>query len=115
VLLLQLLDIRVQGWLYHNAAALGSIKLLKWARKNDCVMTPYACQAAAGNGRLHALRWLRENGCPWDFRTLMAANYDDWISPKHLDCLRYAVENKCPGREGYTLGWEGYTHLLELD
>ena len=106
---------KVQGWLYPYAAALGDIKLLKWARKNDCVMTPYACQAAAGNGRLHALRWLRENGCPWDFRTLMAANYDDWISPKHLDCLRYAVENKCPGREGYTLGWEGYTHLLELD
>ena len=60
----QVLDI--QEWLYINAAALGSITLLKWARKNDCVMTARACQAAASNGHLHALRWLRENGCPWD-------------------------------------------------
>ena len=60
----QVLDI--QEWLYDNAAALGSITLLKWAQKNGCVMRAHACQAAASNGHLHALRWLRENGCPWD-------------------------------------------------
>ena len=103
----QLLDIRVQEWLYHNAAALGSITLLKWARKNDCVMTARACQLAARNGHLHALRWLRENGCPWDCRTIGAAAKHR-SSPKHLGCLRYAVENKCPG-------WEDYTHMLALD
>ena len=98
---------KVQRWLYPNAAELGSIKLLKWARKNDCVMTAYACRAAACNGHLHALRWLRENGCPWDFRTVRAAAKHR-SNPKHLGCLRYAVENKCPG-------WEDYTHLLALD
>ena len=98
---------KVQRWLYPNAAELGSIKLLKWARKNDCVMTAYACRAAACNGHLHALRWLRENGCPWDFRTVRAAAKHR-SNPKHLGCLRYAVENKCPG-------WEDYTHSLALD
>ena len=99
--------LKVQEWLYPNAAELGSIKLLKWARKNDCVMTAYACRAAACNGHLHALRWLRENGCPWDFRTVRAAAKHR-SNPKHLGCLRYAVENKCPG-------WEDYTHSLALD
>jgi len=98
---------KVQEWLYINAAALGSIALLKWARKNDCVMTARACQLAARNGHLHALRWLRENGCPWDCRTIGAAAKHR-SSPKHLGCLRYAVENKCPG-------WEDYTHMLALD
>ena len=98
---------KVQRWLYPNAAALGSITLLKWARKNDCVMTALACHVAAGNGHLHALRWLRENGCPWNFRTLEAAAKQR-SNPKHLGCLRYAVENNCPG-------WEDYTLLLALD
>ena len=104
---------KVQRWLYPNAAALGSITLLKWARKNDCVMTALACHVAAGNGHLHALRWLRENGCPWDHWTLVTAA-NRRRNPKDLACLRYAVENKCPGVGGYP-GWEGYTHLLALD
>ena len=101
----QLLDI--QEWLYINAAALGSIALLKWARKNDCVMRAYACHMAARNGHLHALQWLRENGCPWDHQTIEAAAKHR-SNPKHLGCLWYAVENKCPG-------WKAYTHLLALD
>ena len=101
----QVLDI--QEWLYDNAAALGSITLLKWAQKNGCVMRAHACQAAASNGHFHALRWLRENGCPWNFRTLEAAAKQR-SNPKHLGCLRYAVENNCPG-------WEDYTLLLALD
>ena len=101
----QLLDI--QEWLYINAAARGSIKLLKWARKNGCVIKARACQAASANGRLHALRWLRENGCPWDHWTLVTAA-NRRRNPKDLACLRYAVENKCPG-------WKAYTHLLALD
>jgi hypothetical protein len=110
----QLLDIRVQEWLYHNAAALGSITLLKWARKNGCViMNAFACQMAASNGHLHALRWLRENGCPWDHQTLEAANpRDDWSYTKHFGCLRYAVENKCPGWEGYTYWLARWTEIL---
>ena len=99
--------LKVQEWLYINAAALGSITLLKWARKNDCVMTARACQWAAIKGHLHALRWLRENGCPWDHWTLVTAACR-MSNPKHLDCLQYAVENKCPR-------WEHYTHLLALD
>ena len=101
----QLLDI--QEWLYINAGALGSIALLKWARKNDCVMRAYACHMAARNGHLHALQWLRENGCPWDHQTIEAAAKHR-SNPKHLGCLWYAVENKCPG-------WKAYTHLLALD
>ena len=101
----QVLDI--QEWLYINAAALGSITLLKWARKNDCVMRAYACHMAARNGHLHALQWLRENGCPWDHQTIEAAAKHR-SNPKHLGCLWYAVENKCPG-------WKAYTHLLALD
>jgi hypothetical protein len=107
----QVLDI--QEWLYDNAAALGSITLLKWAQKNGCVMRAHACQAAASNGHLQALRWLRENGCPWNFWTLEAAAKQR-SNPKHLGCLRYAVENKCPGAWGQS-GWTAYTHMLALD
>ena len=75
----------------HYAAMRGSVKLLKWARENNCDWSTHTCSCAAYNGHLPALQYLHENGCPWDSDTCYYAAYY-----KHWDCLQYAVDNKCP-------------------
>jgi hypothetical protein len=49
---------------------------------------------------------LHENGCPWDSNTCHFA-----VLHKHWDCLKYAVDNKCPGWEIYA---EEYAEHLRL-
>jgi len=75
----------------NYAAALGSLKLLKWARVNDRAWSVETCTYAACNGHLPALKYLHENGCPWDYRTCYCTAYN-----KRWDCLQYLVDNKCP-------------------
>jgi hypothetical protein len=78
------------------AAALGSLRLLKWARVNDRDWSVETCTYAACNGHLPALKYLHENGCPWDYRTCYCTAYN-----KHWDCLQYLVDNKCPEWEEF--------------
>ena len=66
-----------------------------------------SCVAGNEDEDLMVVKYLRENGCPWDHQTIEAAAKHR-SNPKHLGCLWYAVENKCPG-------WKAYTHLLALD
>ena len=75
----------------NYAAALGSLRLLKWARVNDRAWSVETCTYAACNGHLPALKYLHENGCPWDYRTCYCTAYN-----KRWDCLQYLVDNKCP-------------------
>jgi hypothetical protein len=86
------------GWkdVCENAALLGSVRLLKWARVNNLAWGTYTCMYASLNGHLLALQYLHENGCPWDWYTCHnAAENERW------DCLQYAVDNKCPDWEYY--------------
>jgi len=78
------------------AACLGSVRLLKWARENNCDWSAGTCSDAALHAHLPALKYLHENGCPWDNSTCHRAAYH-----KHWDCLQYAVDNKCPEWEIY--------------
>ena len=80
----------------NYAAALGSLRLLKWARVNDRDWSVETCTYAACNGHLPALKYLHENGCPWDYRTCYCTAYN-----KHWDCLQYLVDNKCPEWEEF--------------
>ena len=86
------------GWkdVCENAALLGSVRLLKWARVNNLAWGTYTCMYASLNGHLLALQYLHENGCPWDWYTCHnAAENERW------DCLQYAVDNKGPDWEYY--------------
>ena len=79
-----------------DAASLGSVRLLKWARENNLDWDHGTCFCAANNGHLPALKYLHENGCPWEGITCYWAAYN-----KHWDCLQYAVDNKCPDWKHY--------------
>ena len=81
-------------WSKHTcgyAAASGQLPALKYLRENGCPWNSYTCSYAACNGNLPALRYLRENGCPWDEYTCLNAGHH-----KRWDCLLYAVKNKAP-------------------
>jgi hypothetical protein len=80
----------------HDAASRGSLRLLKWLRKNRCDWSVFTCAYAAQNGHLPALKYSHEDGCPWDRYTCEYA-----ADNKHWDCLQYAVDNKAPGWEYY--------------
>jgi hypothetical protein len=86
----------------NYAASRGSVRLLKWARENNCDWSTDTCYCAALHGHLSTLKYLHENGCPWDSGTCYYA-----ANNKHWDCLQYAVDNKCP-ESGYAPGWEVY-------
>jgi hypothetical protein len=45
---------------------------------------------------LDVLKYLHEHDCPWDSKTLLVARRDDQI-----ECLNYAIEQKCPGWEQF--------------
>jgi hypothetical protein len=80
----------------NYAASRGSVRLLKWARENNCDWSTDTCYCAALNGQLTALKYLHENGCPWASDTFSsAAEYG------HLPALQYLHENGCP--------WDVYT------
>ena len=72
------------------AAALGSLRLLKWTRENNLAWSANTCANAALNGRLPVIKYLHENGCPWSHSTCYKAE-----DGKHWDCLQYAVDNEC--------------------
>jgi len=79
-----------------HAARRGSVRLLKWARVNNCDRSTYTCSIAACHGHLPALKYLHENRCRWDSETCWSAAVH-----KHWDCLQYAVDNKAPEWEIY--------------
>mmetsp|Transcript_38717 Transcript_38717/g.95728 ORF Transcript_38717/g.95728 Transcript_38717/m.95728 type:complete len:106 (+) Transcript_38717:379-696(+) len=78
------------------AASVGCVDVLEELVDNrQCVLTAWACRAAATKGQLGALTWLRSRNCPWDFSTCNAAAYGG-----HLEVLRYAHEHGCPSPTG---------------
>ena len=47
-----------------NAAKMGYLCIVEWARENNCSWDSSTCSNAARGGHLEVLRWVRENGCP---------------------------------------------------
>jgi hypothetical protein len=88
----------------NNAAAQGSLRLLKWTRENNLAWSANTCANTALNGRLPVIKYLHENGCPWSHSTCYHAAHN-----KHWDCLQYAVDNKCDEWESFA--WTHAEHL----
>ena len=70
-----------------NAAATGSLQVLKWARQAGFNWSEQACMQAAEWGHLEVLQWLRASGCPWDETEMRALTqveppWDTW--PAHI-------------------------------
>jgi hypothetical protein len=78
-----------------NAAKVGSIGMINWARSMGQTFNTWTCMYAAENGQLECLVYLHENGCPWDRRS--ACKYA--AHNGRLGCLQYLHENGCPWDE----------------
>ncbi|CAL6319545.1 unnamed protein product [Bathycoccus prasinos] len=86
----------------NAAAKQGNLEMVKYCVANECPIDWRACEYAAKNGQLEVLKYLREEAkAPWDSLVLYQAHTN-----KHLECLRYAVEKKCPE-------WSSYTERLK--
>jgi hypothetical protein len=73
------------------AAGGGHLKVLQWARAEECSWNAMTCMSAARNGHLEVLQWARAEGCPWDATTSEAA-----ARGGHLKVLQWALANGCP-------------------
>ena len=86
----------------NAAAEQGNLEMVKYCVANECPINKWACADAARNGHLEVLKYLRETAkARWDYEVLHFAHAN-----KQLECLRYAVEKKCPG-------WSDYTERLK--
>ena len=94
----------------NAAACQGNLEMIKYCVANQCPIDADACAFAAEFGHLELLKYLREEvKAPWDVITLMRAQWSlnpalrvpDVIVSEQLECLRYAVANKCPGWVSY--------------
>jgi hypothetical protein len=83
-----------------------NMEMVKYCVANQCPIDADACAFAAEFGHLELLKYLHEEvKAPWDVITLMRAQMSlnpvlrvpDVIVSEQLECLRYAVANRCPG------------------
>jgi hypothetical protein len=89
-------------WTINAAAGNGNIEMVKYCVANECPVNVRACANAAKGGHLECLKYLREEvKAPWDHFTLCRASIFE-----QLECLRYAIEKKCPG-------WQEYENRLK--
>jgi len=98
------------GKLCRYAAAIGNLRLLKWARARGCLWNGDGIEAviensriyetmletAASKGHLHLLKYAHENGCPSE---LCASTCSEAAFAGHLDCLQYLHEQGFPWDE----------------
>jgi len=78
-------------YICYLSAKQGSLKVLKWARANDCPWNMWTCAHAARNGHPGILQWARANGCPWNSWTY---TYD--MQNGYLEVLQWTRTNGCP-------------------
>ena len=74
-----------------RAVSNGHLKLLQWARANQCPWNEDTCSNAAGGDHLQLLQWARENQCPWNEDTCSNA-----AGGGHLELLKWARFHGCP-------------------
>ena len=80
-----------------EAARGGNLEVLQWALRNGCPCNN-AEHTVVEDQDSYALKMLHENGCPWDEEALdVAIECGAWT------CLKYLVDNKCPGVDAYVV------------
>lgn len=82
------------SFLYLQAARVGNLDVLRWARANGCPWNVLTCAYAAAAGHLDILRWARKEGCPWNEATCAFA-----AAGGHLEVLKWCRANGCPWGE----------------
>ena len=85
-----LLPRRISGlfrYFIADAAKMGSLSLVQWAKRNGCNWSRGrdACANAARGGFLEILKWMQEHGCSWDRFTCSQAALGG-----HLEVLKWA-------------------------
>ena len=68
--------------------------MLKYCVENGCEVHEGTCAVAALYGNLECLKYLREKNVKWDHQTVQLARENN-----HVECLNYALANKCPQTE----------------
>ena len=77
-----------------NAAKVGSIEMIKWARVKGLSFNSLTCESAASNGHLECLKYLHENGSSWDKYACF-----ETAGNGQFECLKYLHKNGCPWDE----------------
>lgn len=86
--------------LYHHAAAIGNIEIIRLMVDYDVPFSGHACTFAVSNGQFECLKFLHSRGFQWDCSTMSVAI--DMVSKNkhegsaHMLCLKYLCENDCP-------------------
>lgn len=78
----------------REAAKMGNMAWLKWARLQKCPWNIETCNNAVEQGHIEILKYLHENGCPWNTTTYHCA-----VNGGHLKVVKYLHEHKCPWDE----------------
>jgi len=92
-------EVKERDWNYRTsgiAAKQGNLEMLKYCVENGCDVDSGTCATAAKFGKLACLIFLHEKNVSWDERTFGQA-----LDNNHIECITYAVKNKCPGYERY--------------
>jgi hypothetical protein len=92
------------GWEWDDttcfeAAGIGRLDILKWAREHGAPWGVMTCSRAALGGHLEVLQWARDNGAPWNEWTCSSA-----ARHGHLEVLKWAIANGAP-RGNLMLMW----------
>ncbi|SPN79573.1 Ankyrin repeat-containing protein [Cedratvirus Zaza IHUMI] len=74
--------------LCEQAAKLGHLEILKWARSQNYPWGPNVCSKAALHGYLEVLKWARENGCKWNKSVILNASIKN-----DLEILQWTIAN----------------------
>ena len=103
-----------------SAILRGNIKLLKWAKENNCPWDEWVFHYSALSGNLETMKWLKENNCPWDkltfYYTALSETVRNAFSLKEnsiwnqstrriktknetLENMKWLKENNCPWDE----------------
>ena len=78
-----------------NAASVGNLNALRYAREHLCPWNEWTCFAAAERGHVDVLRWCKENDAPWDARTIIVGARGGHPEA-HLEVLTWLrAESKC--------------------
>jgi len=87
------------AWDYRTSGAAayqGNLDMLKYCCENGCEVGIGTYADSAQYSQLAFLEYLRSKSCPWTKEVCKRARENN-----HIDCLTYAVKNKCPGFEAY--------------
>ena len=87
----KLFHIIPKGRFINDAAEMGYLNIVKWARENKCEWNSQTCYSAAIGGHLEVLKWVRAHGCEWTSHIYASAQRGG-----HFKVLEWLRENGCP-------------------